>query len=93
MLNMLEKPSKRVLTLFNGTGYMFALCAIASAIAWIYYVAKAVRADRIGGPNGVGETGVNLDGEEIDTIQVMFQGVVISVIFYQIARHHFRCHE
>ena len=90
---MLEKPSKSVLVAFNGTSYMFALCVIASAIAWIYYVAKAVEADRIGGPNGVGETGVNLVGEELDTIQVMFQGVVIAVVFYQIARHHFRCHE
>ena len=43
MLQMLEKPSKSVLVAFNGTSYMFALCVIASAIAWIYYVEISVR--------------------------------------------------
>ena len=90
---MLEKPSKRILTLFNGTAYLFALLVVASAIAWIYYVAKAVDAGRFGGTDGFGINDDAAFNEQIDSVDVMFEGVIIAVIFYHIGRHHFRCHE
>lgn len=87
---MLENPSKTVLMSFHGIAYLFAIAALASALAWIYYVAKAVEDDQIGGKNGQGED--DTTGDKIETIRVMFQGAVVGILFYFVARHHYRSH-
>jgi hypothetical protein len=84
--SMLENPSKEILATFNGTSYLMALLALASTIAWIYYVSKAVEQNVIGDKHGNGsdETGnVSL------TTEVMFEGTVIAVLMYFVFRHHF----
>ncbi len=87
--SMLENPSKEILMTFNGVSYLFALCMIAAAIAWIYYVGQAVDQHSIGGKNGYGNDDVLTGTENIDTINVMYQGTVVAVLFYIAFRHHF----
>lgn len=85
MLSYLEQPSKMVLKSLTGIAYLFALVSLGAVIAWIYYVAKAIEADNIGGPDG------SEDGP-IRTADVMFQGTVISILIYFAFRHNFRNH-
>jgi hypothetical protein len=87
---LLEKPSDKILSLFNGSSYIFATLALASAIAWIVYVANAVKQDQIGGNNGLGEDDVT--GDVLQTATVMFQATVVSILLYFVSRHHYRCH-
>lgn len=91
--SMLENPSKEILMTFNGVSYLFALCMIAAAIAWIYYVGQAVDQLVIGGKYGTGNNqpanGSVTATEQIDTIAVMYQGTVVAVLFYIAFRHHF----
>lgn len=84
MLSALERPGKTVLKSMTGIAYLFALCAVAAMIAWIYYIAKAIEQDEIGGANG--------NGDVIGTSGAMFEGTVIAVLVYFVFRHNFRCH-
>lgn len=84
MLSQLEAPAKPVLQTMTYVSFLFALTALAAGIAWIYYVAKAVEDENIGGSDGGAST--------IDTARVMFQGAVVSILFYFVFRHHFRSH-
>lgn len=81
MFSSLEQPSDMVLNTMTGISALFYVLAVASAIAWIYYVAKAVEADDIGGSGG-----------NLNTVDIMFQGAVVAVLFYFCFRHHFRSH-
>lgn len=85
---MLEKPTETVLTTMNRISYLFVLLALAAGISWIYYVAKAVDQKEIGGADGDGDG----TGNRIESIRTMFQGAVVSILLYFVARHHFRSH-
>ncbi len=87
---MLENPSKTVLMSVNGIAYLFAIAALAAGIAWIYYVVKAVEDDQIGGSDG--RPNSSTGNGQTDTVRVMFQGAVVSILFYFVARHHFKSH-
>ena len=91
MLSMLERPGKMVLNTMTGIAYIFAVLSVGAMVAWIYYVAKAVEANDIGGSNG-GED--NLDGTTgtLNSAEVMFQGTVIAILVYFVFRHNFKCH-
>jgi hypothetical protein len=100
MFQLEERPAKEILMSLNGVSYLFALLALACGIAWIYYVVKAVDNNAIGGSAGRGNDDSNgtLDASEdttagetrqVDTVDVMFQGVVASVLLYSVFRHHF----
>lgn len=101
MFQLEERPAKEILMSLNGISYLFALLALASGIAWIYYVIKAVDNNAIGGSNGRGNTEDNVSatpsnenttaGEtrQVDTIEIMFQGVVAAILLYAVFRHHF----
>ena len=58
-----ERPAKELLMSLNGISYVFALLALACAIAWVYYVVKAVDNNAVGGGDGRGkdETAVPVD--------------------------------
>lgn len=100
MFQLEERPAKEILMSLNGISYVFALLALACGIAWIYYVVQAVDNNAIGGSKGRGKDDSNgtrdatedtQDGEtrQVDTIEVMYQGVVASVLLYAVFRHHF----
>ena len=84
MFSSLEQPSDMVLNSMTGISTLFAVLAVASAIAWIYYVEVAVRNKDIGGSGG--------NDSALDTVDIMFQGAVVAVLFYFGFRHHFRSH-
>ena len=85
-------PEKGVLMGMNALGYTFIITALAAAIAWIVYVAYAVKHKVLGdevfdaasltGDQGKGVT-------NLETADVCFQAVVASVLLYFVARHHF----
>ena len=77
-----EKPVKEVLVSLHAISYLFALTAVAAAIAWIYFVAKAVEHDEIGGSDGDSSGPVN-------TSTTMFEGAVVGILLYMVFRHHF----
>jgi len=82
-----EKPVKEILVTMSSMSYLFALTALAATIAWIYYTAKAVDAQQIGGPDG---SPVGADATSVlSTTNTMFEGVVLSVLLYMVFRHHF----
>ena len=81
-----EKPVKEVLTTMHTFSYLFALTALASAIAWIYFTSKAVERDQIGGSDG--RSGAS-HGGVVNTAESMFEGAVISILLYLVFRHHF----
>ena len=89
---MLENPSKNVLMAVNGISYLFVLTALAAGLAWVYYVAKAVEDNILGGSEGKGENDSGDSDTQVNTIRVMFQGAVVGILFYFVARHHFRAH-
>ena len=76
-----EKPVKEVLVSLHAISYLFALTAVAAAIAWIYFVAKAVEHEEIG--NGDGQ------GQPVNTATTMFEGAVVGILLYMVFRHHF----
>jgi hypothetical protein len=95
MFSLEEKPAREILMSLHGIAYIFALLALASGIAWVYYVAKAVESDAIGGKHGRGSNEVNgAPGEtrQVDTNEVMFQGTVVAILLYGVFRHHFNIH-
>jgi hypothetical protein len=97
MLNALERPSKEVLMAVQGISYLFALGAVGAIVAWIYYVAKAVEADHIGGSDGFNgrknDTVVSSESRgPVSTATTMFEGVVLGVLVYMVFRHHYRNH-
>ena len=72
-----EKPVAGVLMGLNGLAYLLLLTALAAGIAWIVYVAKAKNQDAIG------------NDQPIATADVCFQGAVVAILLYFVARHHF----
>lgn len=96
MFELEERPAKELLLSLNGISYVFALFALACAIAWIYYLVEAIDNNAIGGPSGRGkganEAAANAapgETRQADTIDAMFQAVVASVLLYAVFRHHF----
>jgi len=87
---MLEKPSNRILSIFNGSSYIFATLALASVIAWMVYIANAVDQNQIGGKNGLGKD--DITGDVLQTATAMFQATVASILLYLVCRHHYSCH-
>ncbi len=90
MKSLEEKPVKQVLVTMHLMSYLFAIACIAAAISWIYYVAKSVENDLIGGaqgrgPNGTGDATV----ARMNTVETMFEGTVIAAVLYLTFRHHF----
>ena len=75
------KPMKEVVVSLQGLSYLFALSALAAGIAWIYYIAKAVEGEEIGGESG--------HASAVNTAESMFQGTVVAILFYFVFRHHF----
>lgn len=93
----LERPSKEILMAVHGISMLLALLAFAAGIAWVYYVGKAVDDNMIGGKKGNGKDGDKVDtdderNKQRDTVTVMFQGAVASILFYYVFRHHFSSH-
>jgi len=84
-----EKPVKEVLVTMHTVSYLFALAALASAISWIYFTAKGVEENQIGGSRGKGEDGSGDDTNQSATIEAMFEGAVVSLLLYLVFRHHF----
>ena len=89
-----EKPVEGVLMTMNVLGWVFVATALAAGIAWIVYVAKAVKQDVLGKGNGQllsGTPGLHsADGQtDLNTAEICFQAAVVSVLFYFVARHHF----
>lgn len=82
-----EKPVKEVLVTLHTVSYLFALTALASAIAWIYFTAKAVEDDQIGGNHGKGDD--SNATAQVNTVESMFEGAVIGLLLYLVFRHHF----
>lgn len=96
MFELEERPIKELLMALNGISYVFALLALACVIAWIYYAVEAVDNNAVGGPKGRGKGSNELpegtaagETRQVDTIEMMFQGLVMSVLLYAIFRHHF----
>ena len=87
-----EKPVAGVIMGMTGLSYLFVLTALAAGIAWIVFVAKA-RTHNVLGDDAydlTGPTGDQPIGESnLNTSTVCFQAVVVSVLFYFVARHHF----
>lgn len=101
------EPTKEVFMAMHGLSLLLLMFALAAAICWIYYVVKAVDNNAIGGSQGRGENETNVaasgansaqenqtpgETRQVDTIKVMFQGVVASSLLYFVARHHYRSH-
>tara|TARA_R110002110_G_scaffold21556_1_gene85509 strand:+ start:376 stop:660 length:285 start_codon:yes stop_codon:yes gene_type:complete len=89
MKSLEEKPVKQVLVTMHLMSYLFALACIAATVSWIYYIAKAVENDLIGGSDGLGPNGTAVAGAEVTTADAMFEGTVIAAILYLVFRHHF----
>ena len=82
-----EVPAKGVLMGMHTLGYTFILTALAAAIAWIVFVAKAANGKGLGN-----ESTDEIEPEapaQLETVDVCFQALVVSVLFYFVARHHF----
>jgi hypothetical protein len=97
------EPTKEVFMVMHGFSLLLLMFALAATICWIYYIAKAIDNNAIGGSAGRGNDDTNgtLDASEdttagetrqVDTIKTMFQGVVASSLLYFVARHHYRSH-
>lgn len=85
-----EKPVAGVLMGLNGVAYLFLATALAAGIAWVVFVAKARDNDMLGDnqpDSGVAST--NKGNSNIRTADICFQAVVVSVLLYFVARHHF----
>jgi len=81
-----EKPVKSVLMSLNGLGYLFLAAALAAGIAWVVYVARAVdEKDELNG-----NSDPKVPNFEIATF--CFQGAVVAVLLYFVARHHYSMH-
>ena len=95
------EPTKEVFMAMHGLSLLILLFGLAAAICWIYYVAHAVDNNAIGGSSGRGNNDTTVaagentpagETRQVDTIRVMFQGVVASSLLYFVARHHYRSH-
>ena len=87
---MMKKPMRPILRILTAMAMLFVLAALTATIAWIYYIAKAVEQNEIGGSNGLGDDGIS--GSALETSTAMFQATVVSVFLYFVARHHYNCH-
>ena len=78
-----EKPVKSVLMSLNGLGYLFLAAALAAGIAWIVYTARVVdHKDEF--------TPIAVQNAEI--ADLCFQGAVVAILLYFVARHHYSMH-
>ena len=87
-----EKPVAGVIMGMTGLSYLFVLTALAAGIAWIVFVAKARNHDVLGDDSYdlTSPSDVQMRGQSnINTSTICFQAVVVSVLFYFVARHHF----
>lgn len=87
-----EKPVAGVLMGLNGVAYLFLATALAAGIAWVVFVAKAREHDMLGDnhPDATApDTAFNKGSSNIRTADICFQAVVVSVLLYFVARHHF----
>lgn len=75
------EPSKEIFKVMNMLGYLFVVCALAAAIAWIYYIAEANKTS--------GTLGDDDGATSLVTATVCFQACVASALVYFVARHHF----
>lgn len=78
-----EKPVKSVLMSLNGLGYLFLAAALAAGIAWIVYVARVVDHK-----DDFSSTVV----QNAEIADICFQGAVVAVLLYFVARHHYSMH-
>jgi hypothetical protein len=81
-----EKPVAGVLMGLNGVAYLFLATALAAGVAWIVFVAKARDHDMLGDSD---TTPTDKGNSNIRTADICFQAVVVSVLLYFVARHHF----
>lgn len=82
-----EVPAKGILMGMNALGYTFLITAVAAAIAWLVYVFKATNSKALGDEK---LTEMKAEGtSQLETIDVCFQALVVSVLLYFVARHHF----
>ena len=98
------EPTREVFMAMHWTGLLMLMFAIAAATAWVYYVVQAVNNNAVGGADGRGasETDVTTadatadtaagETRQVDTIKVMFEGLVVSSLLYFVVRHHYRSH-
>ena len=83
-----EKPVKSVLMSLNGLGYLFLATALAAGIAWIVYVARSI--DEKDDPKGSSDSQPKVSNNEI--ADFCFQGAVVAILLYFVARHHYSMH-
>lgn len=81
-------PTKEVFMVMNYLSLVLVLLGLASGIAWIYYVAKAQdNPDTDDGKSG--DVFGTDKGKVVKTSTMCFQALVVSVLLYFVARHHY----
>ena len=81
VVNMVDyQPTKEVFMVMHALSLVLVLGALASAIAFIYYVAKASEDNQYG---------TDSSDEVFNSQDVCFYSVVISALLYFVSRHHF----
>lgn len=88
------KPLEGVVRTMTALSYFFLLLIVASAVAWIVYVAKGREDDKVGiiGDDNTSRARTLDDNSRTqikDTIDVCFQAVVATSLVYFVFRHHF----
>ena len=79
-----EKPVRSVLMSLNGLGYLFLAAALAAGIAWVVYTARVVdHIDTFGGEDLI---------KNAEVADLCFQGAVVAILLYFVARHHYGMH-
>lgn len=93
------KPTKEIFMVMHACSLLLLMLALAAAFSWVYYVSQAIDNNAIGGPSGRGkganEAAANAapgETRQVDTLRVMWQGVVASSLLYFAVRHHYRSH-
>jgi len=81
-----EKPIRSVLMSLNGLGYLFLAAALAAGIAWVVYVARSI--DEKDEPDQTGDPKVS----NLEIAFFCFQGAVVAILLYFVARHHYGMH-
>ena len=87
------KPLEGVVRTMTALSYVFLLLIVASAIAWIIYVAKGRENDKPLETTTTATHARTLDDQTRtqikNTIDVCFQAVVATSLVYFVFRHHF----
>lgn len=82
-----EVPAKGIIMGLNVLGYTFIITALTAAAAWLAFVIKASGSKALGDESN---DEIKPEGEsQLQTIKVCFQALVVSVLLYFVARHHF----